>query len=138
MSTRPGSTLLAILAAAASALVFCGVTEGYWKEGESPLPKFPDGEVGKVYLGAAERIGAGFTTSCSTMKPAPPIARTSTSALSVLGIFQCVLLTGTVFSGVSGIALSSADGTTGLSSSQSIGISFLASTDRTSVSGSNV
>ena len=107
MSTRPGSTFLATLAAAASALVFCGVVVGNWKDGELPLPTPPEGKVGKVNLGAAERIGAGFTTSCPRMKPIAPIASTSTSTLNALASRHFVRLTVTVLTGVSGLATSS-------------------------------
>jgi hypothetical protein len=80
--------------------------------------------VGNVNLGAAERADVGVNTSCPSMKPEPPIAKTSASALSPFASRHLVVLSVTVETGASVGEAGSLSGTTELSSSQSIGTSF--------------
>src|SRR5579863_9433989 len=126
MSTSPGSTLLAILAAAACAFVFCGVIVGYSNDGEKPpLPNPPEGNEGYVKPGAALRCGVGVTTSWPRTNPAPPMAAMSIKTVRPLVKRHWVLLMVIVLAGDGSAATTSLVGTSGFSSSQSIGTSFI-------------
>jgi len=128
---QAGVHFLGDLAAAASALVFCGVVVGNWKDGELPLPTPPEGKVGKVNLGAAETYWRRLHDVVSEDEAIAPIASTSTSTLNALASRHFVRLTVTVLTGVSRtrdlfVRWICWGWNCGLSSSQSIGTSFIA------------